>query len=77
MILLSTKNPENSIYYLGSILIRIMMENVNNDFGVYDYFELLTARQPITMSRFLLVLDWLFMLGKITSDSEKGLKLCI
>lgn len=77
MILLSTKQPQNSIYYLGSVLLGIMIQNVSNNLGVYDYFELLNDVQEVTMSRFLLVLDWLFMLGKINTDSSKGLTLCI
>lgn len=77
MILLSTKQPQNSIYYLGSVLLGIMIKNVSNNLGIYDYFELLNEVQEVTMSRFLLVLDWLFMLGKINTDSNKGLTLCI
>ena len=77
MILLSTKQPQNSIYYLGSVLLGIMIQNVSNNLGVYDYFELLNDVQEVTVSRFLLVLDWLFMLGKINTDSNKGLTLCI
>lgn len=77
MILLSTKQPQNSIYYLGSVLLGIMIKNISNNLGVYDYFELLNEVQEVTMNRFLLVLDWLFMLGKINTDSNKGLQLCI
>ncbi|OLF35916.1 hypothetical protein BTV98_12200 [Psychrobacter sp. Cmf 22.2] len=76
MILLSTKNPQNSIYYLGSILLGLMIKNTDNELGVYDYYELLNNQQPTTMSRFLLVLDWLYMNGKLTSDSDKGILLC-
>ena len=54
-----------------------MIQNVSNNLGVYDYFELLNDVQEVTMSRFLLVLGWLFMLGKINTDSNKGLTLCI
>ncbi|HFX6303645.1 MULTISPECIES: ABC-three component system middle component 6 [Acinetobacter calcoaceticus/baumannii complex] len=54
-----------------------MTTNTKNNLGIYDYFELINEIQPITMNRFLLVLDWLFMLGKIKSDSDKGLILCI
>lgn len=76
MIILSTDSPKNSVYYLGSILINIMRKNTKNDFGVFDYFEIINQTQEVSMNRFLLVLDWLYMLGKITSDSEKGLQLC-
>ena len=53
------------------------MKNKENNLGIYDYFELVNEVQPITMNRFLLVLDWLFMLGKIDSNNDKGLVLCI
>lgn len=79
MILLSIDNPRNSVYYLGSKLLELMIEHQNNQYtlGITEYFELMNDIQSISMNRFLLVLDWLFMLGKITSDSEKGLQLCI
>lgn len=76
MILLSTKSPKESVYHLGGMLLRLMMNNYGNELGVYDYYELLNDKQPITMSRFLLVLDWLYMNGKIETDSNKGLLLC-
>lgn len=76
MIILSTDNPKNSTYYLGSILLGLMKKNAKSNFGVFDYFEIINQTQEVSMNRFLLVLDWLYMLGKITSDSEKGLQLC-
>lgn len=76
MLILSTDDPQNSLYYLGSILLSIMSKNADNNFGIYDYFEIMNQCQSVTMNRFLLILDWLFMLGKISSDSEKGLHLC-
>ena len=79
MILLSTDNPSNAVYYLGSKLLELMIEHKNSKYtlGVTEYFELMNRLQPVSMNRFLLVLDWLFMLGKISSDSKKGLQLCI
>ncbi|MBC6798592.1 MULTISPECIES: ABC-three component system middle component 6 [Acinetobacter] len=77
MILLSNKNPKNSVYYLGSVLLKIMIQNKENNLGINDYYDLVNSIEPISMNRFLLVLDWLYMLGKINSDSKKGLILCI
>ena len=76
MIILSTDDPQNSLYYLGSILLEIMSKNAGNNFGIYDHFEIMNQYQSVTMNRFLLVLDWLFMLGKISSNSDEGLRLC-
>lgn len=78
MILLSTDDPKNAVYYLGSKVLGLMIEHKDSKYtlGVSEYFEMLNRIQPVTMNRFLLVLDWLFMLGKITSDSKKGLQLC-
>lgn len=77
MILLSNKNPKNSVYYLGSVLLKIMIQNKEKNLGINDYYDLVNSIEPISMNRFLLVLDWLYMLGKINSDSKKGLILCI
>ena len=53
-----------------------MKKNAKNNFGVFDYFEIMNRAHEVSMNRFLLVLDWLYMLGKINTDSEKGLHLC-
>ena len=78
MILLSTDNPNNAVYYLGSKLLELMMQYNESRYtlGVTEYFEIMNKTHTVSMNRFLLVVDWLFMLGKITSDSEKGLQLC-
>lgn len=78
MILLSTDSPKDAVYYLGSKLLELMVkyQESQHSLGVTEYFELMNRIQPVSMNRFLLVLDWLFMLGKITSDSKKGLQLC-
>ena len=52
-------------------------QNKENNLGINDYYDLVNSIEPISMNRFLLVLDWLYMLGKINSDSKKGLILCI
>ncbi|WP_373368440.1 MULTISPECIES: ABC-three component system middle component 6 [Acinetobacter] len=54
-----------------------MIQNKENNLGINDYYDLVNSIEPISMNRFLLVLDWLYMLGKINSDSKKGLILCI
>lgn len=78
MILLSTDDPNNAVYHLGAKLLQLMMHYQGSRYtlGVTEYFEILNRNHNVSMNRFLLVLDWLFMLGKITSDSEKGLQLC-
>ena len=58
MILLSNKNPKNSVYYLGSVLLKIMIQNKENNLGINDYYDLVNSIEPISMNRFLLVLDW-------------------
>lgn len=64
-------NPENDIYYLGSLLIDVLasLDSIEVDYIVL--FHLFNQKQKISLCMFTLVLDWLFLLGVIDC-TDKG-----
>jgi hypothetical protein len=71
MIVNSSITPDKEIYYLGAICIEILNEFENNiHIDIFDFFELFQVKEKITMNLFLLILDWLFVLGLI--DNKNG-----
>ena len=51
--------------------LRLLNEFENNiHIDIFDFFELFQVKEKITMNLFLLILDWLFVLGLI--DNKNG-----
>ncbi|WP_374990848.1 ABC-three component system middle component 6 [Acinetobacter rudis] len=76
MLILTERNPDNSLYYLGSRVITFFYEN-NQEFYITELYSLISQEINLPFHRFILTLDWLFMLG-IISDSHSGkVSLCI
>ncbi len=61
-------NPEREIYYLGAIVIEILKSVPKKDFQLLDVFQLLNNKRKVSMSLFVLTLDWLYILGSITHN---------
>lgn len=70
MLILTERNPELSLYFLGSEIIKILSEQDNGLFLSEIYIKL-SQNIPIGLNRIILSLDWLFMIGLI-SESKQG-----
>lgn len=70
MIINQNGHPQRQLYYLGGKTLGILSQKG----GVSDFFETyqeLRQQEDISLMLFILTLDWLYLLGAITSD--KGL----
>lgn len=68
-------NPNQKIYFLGALLIEVI-KNHRNGFDIFSIYEdFISNHGYISLDKFYLIMDWLFMLGIV--DSQDGeLKLC-
>ena len=76
MIISKNINPEIDFYYLGGKVIEILTSSKNEK---YDYFELyakMNKEQEIGLNLFILVLDWLFILGVIKNSNNGCIERC-
>lgn len=76
MFILTERNPDKSLYYLGSRVIEIFYGN-NQQFYMTELYSLVTQNIEIPLHRFILTLDWLFMLGVIDENESGKIVLCI
>lgn len=70
MIVNQDNHPQRQLYYLGAKALEIL----NSKGGVIDFFDIyqeLKLKEDISIRLFVLTVDWLYLLGVITSD--KGL----
>lgn len=70
MLILSKDSPDASLYYLGSTLIKFMLESDLNKVHLSTLYQQFNEYKSLPFSRFMLVLDWLFMIGVITGNEE-------
>ncbi|WP_044100842.1 ABC-three component system middle component 6 [Acinetobacter pittii] len=76
MLILTERNPDISLYYLGSRIIEFFYEN-NQQFYITELYSLISKTINIPFHRFILTLDWLFMLGVINENESGKISLCI
>lgn len=67
--IITERNPQKSLYFLGGKLLEILKtENLKYTLlDLYDYFK---KYQNIEFKKFILILDWLYLINtiEITND---------
>ena len=69
-------NPHFDLYFLGAKLIDVF---VNEDIRVIafnDLFHVVNRTFKMSISLFILTMDWLFLLGLIKFNSEEEIERC-
>lgn len=74
MIISEDIRPERQIYHLGALLLKVLKDHPSSEVDSYDVFELLNSQQVVSMNAYVLVLDWLFLLGAITNNNKRIVK---
>ena len=72
MILNQNSNPDRQIYYLGARLLEIIPPN--NPIVFFDAYQALQDIEKISMPLFLLIVDWLYLLGAIKLEQGQLLR---
>ena len=72
MLILNEQRPDISLYYLGSKLIEFLSHSNSSGQGFHlsELYKKFNEKNPISFNRFMLTLDWLFMLGVIEEIGE-------
>lgn len=75
MLILTEKHPEKSLYFLGSKLLSLLLKR-DKSYFVLELYEVSFSNSEIGFNRYLLALDWLFMLGVIELNQEGKITKC-
>jgi len=75
MLILTERNPETSLYYLGSEILRILSEQ-DSDLYLSEIYKLISKKNIIGLNRVILSLDWLYMIGLVEESNEGKITLC-
>ncbi len=75
MIIAKEINPANSLYYVGSLIIKELSDSSTNSIDFMDIYQILHKTQQISLNIFTLSLDWLF-LNNVVEFKEGEIKRC-
>lgn len=67
-------HPEQTIYFNGSFVLKAIQENRVMD--LLDLYILTKSKKEMSMTVFLLCLDWLFLLDLVTLNNHGKVELC-
>mgnify|MGYP000092989136 CR=1 len=76
MLILNESRPEISLYYLGALLIKLINDAKINRINLTELYGIFINISPISFNRFMLVVDWLYIIGFVDSTIE-GELVCI
>lgn len=78
MILSKGTRPENSLYFLGSEVLKTFKEINSSSCDVFSLYQILKGhRENYSFAQHLLALNWLFLLGLVRVNSVGHLELCL
>ena len=76
MLLPRDERPENSAYYVGSLLIEALAETERGELALIDLFLRVKERYGVAPAPFFLAVDWLYLAGAIHTTAEGAISLC-
>lgn len=75
MLLPNEINPEKSIYYYASRLLKIV-KNSGEAYNIVDLYNLMKKSLHISLKNFSYSLDWLFLIEAVKVTEEGRVILC-
>jgi hypothetical protein len=76
MIISKNIHPERDLYYLGGKVIEILASSKNVKYDYFDLYMQVNNLQAVNLGLYMLVLDWLFLLGVIKNSDNGCIEKC-
>lgn len=76
MLLENDTSPSKTLYYLGSEVMYVFYNSSNDKFDFFDLYQKVNAKEKLSISLFILVLDWLYILGLVRQNLKGDLQKC-
>jgi hypothetical protein len=74
MILGEDLHPQRQVYYIGSLILEILLNIPEDKIKYFDLFQKLNEKEKVSISLFTLTLDWLYILGSISNNEDNILR---
>ena len=67
-------NPKREIYHLGALVLEIITNKPDVEMDFFDIYQDLNEKIKVSVTLYILTLDWLFILGLINKKRETIIK---
>jgi hypothetical protein len=74
MLLPDNIHPDNTIYYNGAFVLQVLQAQSCKN--IFELYEIVKQKHNMTFSVFVLCLDWLYLLGVASLNSDGEIELC-
>ena len=74
MLLPDNIHPDYSIYYNGAIVLESLQRD--KKYKILDLYQEVKSKREMSLSIFILCLDWLYLLDVVKINSKDELELC-
>lgn len=75
MLLPKDINPENSIYYYGSLVLERLLSIPHREEDIINLYHFVKTNN-ISITSFSLTLDWLYLIGAVKINDKGKVILC-
>lgn len=77
MIMPEYSRPENSLYFLGAELIKLVSKNNIKECNVFSLYEIIKKSEiNYSINQYLMTLNWLYLLGYLSLTEKGNIQLC-
>ncbi|EAF2586912.1 hypothetical protein E0F18_02975 [Listeria monocytogenes] len=76
MLLPKDINPETSIYYYGSLVLKELSSISSKQEDIINLYHNVKIAGSISITSFSLTLDWLYLIGAVKINNEGKVILC-
>jgi ABC-three component (ABC-3C) system Middle Component 6 len=76
MIISSDIKPDRDLYFLGSKVIEVLIDFDEKKVDYFELFQKINLELEISLNLYILVLDWLFIIGVIKNAENRLIEKC-
>ena len=76
MLLNNNVQPKFDVYYQGAKLIDFLSKSKNKTIDFFDVYQEFNIKNKISMSLFMLTIDWLFIIGLVNNVENGKIEKC-
>lgn len=73
--IITERDPQKSLYFLGAKLLELLKKE-NMKYTLIELYENFKKHHEIEFKRFVLMLDWLFIINSITTTEDGFIVKC-
>lgn len=76
MIVSGDIKPDSDLYFLGSKVIEVLIDSNDKKVDYFELYQRVNSEIEISLNLYILVLDWLFIIGVVKNAENRLIEKC-